>query len=107
MQDDGVAFSVERHDSRHLSIRGDLDAATAPIAWREIHAVLLRGVSRLTVDLAEVEYIDSVGLSALIRGHLTAQSLGSRLVVVNPRPNVRRVLEIGGTGHLVGDAEPS
>jgi anti-anti-sigma factor len=54
------------------------------------------------LDLAEVEFIDSSGLSALL---VAAETL-TGFSVVNPSPAVRRMLELTGTGRvLLGDAE--
>ena len=42
------------------------------------------GVSTITLDLAEVAFIDSSGLRALVVGHKALEEQGGSLVVANP-----------------------
>jgi anti-anti-sigma regulatory factor len=51
------------------------------------------------VDLAELRFIDSVGLHALPRLH---QRPGTVLAVVDASPNVRRLFELAGVAALLG-----
>jgi len=46
------------------------------------------------VDMAEVDFIDSAGLLALINGLNIATRNRCRLVICNPRPAVRLIFEI-------------
>jgi anti-anti-sigma factor len=46
------------------------------------------------VDMAEVDFIDSAGLLALITGLNVANRNQCRLVICNPRPAVRVIFEI-------------
>ncbi|UBF24554.1 STAS domain-containing protein [Kovacikia minuta CCNUW1] len=46
------------------------------------------------VDMAEVDFIDSAGLLALITGMNIANRNQCRLVLCNPRPAVKLILEI-------------
>lgn len=46
------------------------------------------------VDLSQVEFIDSTGLSALLSCHHLADQYGGNLVVVGPSDRTRRLLGI-------------
>jgi anti-anti-sigma factor len=46
------------------------------------------------VDLASVAHIDSGGMRALVRGHMSVSKQGGRVTLVNVNGNVRRVLHI-------------
>jgi anti-anti-sigma factor len=48
------------------------------------------------VDFASLDYIDSMGVSALITGMRLSQQRGTEFGVVNPRGEVLRVLQILG-----------
>jgi anti-sigma B factor antagonist len=48
------------------------------------------------VDLAEVGFMDSSGIDALIAGYRAAHVAGRRFTVIRPQQNVRRVFEIAG-----------
>ena len=88
-----------------IEIRTDRDATvtlrpTTDLDW--IGAVSLRHVIedalhpliRLVIDLEGVQHIDAVGVSALIGSLRRARSVGGDLHVVNPRPAVRRALQL-------------
>jgi anti-sigma B factor antagonist len=54
------------------------------------------GATSLVVDLSEVTFLDSTGLSVLISGLKRCQDAGGTMRLASPRPNVRKVLEITG-----------
>jgi anti-anti-sigma factor len=63
------------------------------------------------VDLADVTFLDSVGIVALVTAHKKAAAAGQTLTVVNPRGVVRRVLDLTGvfpmlSGHDGPGQEP-
>jgi anti-sigma B factor antagonist len=75
-----------------LWLRGDLDVVVRDRLANTIRALVSAGAITLTADLTDVHFIDSSGVGALLEG----QRLGANLVIRNPAPNVRRVLEIVG-----------
>jgi anti-sigma B factor antagonist len=84
-----------------LSVQGEVDLATAP----ELEAALERGLQgtarRLVVDLRGVEFLDSSGLSLLVRHDRLARSAARRLVVIKGPPHVHQVFELTGlSDHL-------
>jgi anti-sigma B factor antagonist len=48
----------------------------------------------LLVDMKEVEFLDSAGLMALIKGFRLAQSLGKRFSLCSVAPSVRMIFEL-------------
>lgn len=84
-------FRVARRAARELVVTGDLDLATAPelrTAFTE-----LGGNEPVTVDLAELTFIDSSGIHALLR---CARDLdgGAPLVLANVPDWALRLFEI-------------
>ena len=64
----------------------------------------------LTVDLRELEFLDSTGLRALLTLREECAANDCRLRVVRGGPSVQRAFEVSGlTAHfaMVDDAEPS
>jgi anti-sigma B factor antagonist len=49
---------------------------------------------RLIVDLADVTFMDSTGLSVLLWGHSLARENGGHQAIVGAPPHVARILEI-------------
>jgi len=55
----------------------------------------------VTVDLAEVTFMDSTGLTTLMDAHQQARSNGATFIVRRPSPAVRRVFDLAGVGRLL------
>jgi anti-anti-sigma factor len=59
-----------------------------------IVAVKAEKQSALLVDMKEVEFMDSAGLVALVKGFRIAQSLDKRFSICSVAPSVRMIFEI-------------
>jgi anti-anti-sigma factor len=85
-----------------LVVHGELDIATAPELNRLLTRLRARGHS-VTLDLAEVTFIDSTGLSALMDAHFESERNGWEFAVRSPSAAVRRVVDLAGMGEVLGD----
>lgn len=72
---------VEDDGTRRLSLRGDLDAATAASLEPQLLDAA-GGAQRLVLDLREVAFIDSAGVRVL--DHVVAAAASTPLRVVAP-----------------------
>lgn len=78
-----------------LAISGDLDLASADELLRHAADALKRtDLQTLVLDLSEVTFIDSTGISALVAIRNNAASQTVTLVLRRPAPRVRRLIEI-------------
>jgi anti-sigma B factor antagonist len=84
-----------------VRLSGELDIATAPHLEDELNGLLDRGVRHVTLDLAELSFMDSKGLHALVRARERLAGRQGDLVVQAPSPNARRILEISGLDRLI------
>jgi anti-sigma B factor antagonist len=90
----GLDFDVRRRDGQvTIAVRGDVDLQTAPQLQE---CLVAHGDANVTVDLAEVGFLDSSGLSVLALAWRRAHDDGHRLRVVNEGEFVQRVFEIAG-----------
>lgn len=78
-----------------LEVRGEIDHGNAQFLTQAIEEPLERGEAVLLLDLSNVDYMDSGGVSVLLS---TVRRLRNRgwLGIINPNSNVRRLLEIVG-----------
>jgi anti-sigma B factor antagonist len=85
----------------HTVVRpvGALDVYAAP-RLRETMA-LLTTVPAVVIDLAEVSFVDSSGLAALVAGIRRIRDAGGDVAVCATRPEVRRLLELIGFERVV------
>lgn len=75
---------------------GELSLAEAPTLEHHLTEVLASAPPTVIVDLGGVEFIDSTGLSVLVRAQQQASELGVRFGLQNPRPQAHRLLSLTG-----------
>ena len=84
------------NDAYVVSVRGEADLHTAPELERALEDVLGRGGRAVALDLAEVGFIDSTALEALLRYQPRFKKRGGDLVLVSDDRRVLRTFEIIG-----------
>ena len=100
-----VSVSTLQHDrNATVIVAGDVDLATAPAVDTAIEAAAgLSEVSAITVDLSQVTFLDSSGISMLLRGRRVAEEHALDYQVIGARGVVLTVLEVTGVwAHLSG-----
>ncbi|MBX6385709.1 MAG: STAS domain-containing protein [Microbispora sp.] len=80
-----------------VRVEGDLEAGTVHLLHDELHRILASpATSVLVIDVAEVMFCDSRGLSELISAMQRGQARGVRLMLAGVQGVLRRVLTITG-----------
>jgi anti-sigma B factor antagonist len=82
-------------DRTHLiAVAGEIHVSTAPRFSALFDDALSRGKTAVVLDLSDVEFIDSTGLSVLLNGlrHVTRRR--GRMALVCNNPTVLRLFEI-------------
>jgi anti-sigma B factor antagonist len=88
--------SSDRDGTRRIAVAGELDVATAP-SLNEALAQAEAGDARvIVVDLADVSFIDSTGLHAILAAHARSQRNGNRLCLARCSEPVERLFELTG-----------
>jgi anti-sigma B factor antagonist len=86
---------IERLDGEvHVSLRGEIDLVTAPALTALLDEVVDERPSRVVVDMAEVGFLDSSGLSALVHARNRLHDQDGRLAVRAPSPALRKLLAL-------------
>ncbi|MEO7555177.1 MAG: STAS domain-containing protein [Acidimicrobiales bacterium] len=88
-----------------VSVSGELDIATADQLWQAIETATQRS-RRLVIDLSRTTFIDSTGLSVLVRAHRRLGGAPEALTLRGPSALARKVLDISGISQMV-TIEPS
>lgn len=107
---DLLATHLYRRGSRRtLSVTGELDVATAAALEGAVDGALDGQDGELCLEFSGLEFMDSTGARAVVHAYDKAVTLGTRLVILSPRPVVRRVLELMGLDRLmdIKDSAPS
>jgi anti-sigma B factor antagonist len=99
--DGGLSVDAEQVDDRLvLHLEGEIDIATAPRLEAALNEATQSGAEEVWVDLIGVRFIDSTGISLLLRATLELSG-PRRLAVICPDGPARRALELCGIGKLL------
>lgn len=83
-----------------IAISGELDLASGPRLEVEL-AALDAGVRLVVVDLRNLEFMDSTGLSIIVRAHQRLAEQDCELSLVRGSPQVQRLLDLTGVAERV------
>jgi anti-sigma B factor antagonist len=89
--------AADREGRAHLTLRGELDLATAPELEQLVNESLDAG-NDVVVDLRGLEFMDSSGIRVLVAAHARASRIGTRLFIVRPASGsaVAKIVEVSG-----------
>jgi len=71
-----------------------LNSLSAPELKTELVVLANEGVSNLIMDLSQVKFVDSSGLSAILTADRLWKSLGGFILTGIEHPNVKKLIEI-------------
>jgi anti-sigma B factor antagonist len=89
-----------------LTLVGELDLASAPELERRLQEILAESPRRLLLDLDELTFVDSAGVSVLIRAKKEAEANGCRVVLRRATAQLRRVFAVVGLASWLVAEEP-
>ena len=103
-------LSEHRLDERTavVAVRGEIHVSTAPEFSEALTTAVAEGRTFLVLDLTDVEFIDSTGLSVLLNALRRVTRAGGRIALVCTNPTVLRLFEItrlDSTFDIVGTRE--
>jgi anti-anti-sigma factor len=82
---------------------GEIDITTVEMLSDTLATVLRQEMPLyIDVNLADVTFMDSSGVNALMACRAVAEPAGCRITVSHPRPTVHRLFTVTGVGHLFG-----
>jgi anti-sigma B factor antagonist len=102
-------FTTEtiRHGrTARVVVRGALDIASAPGLQAALDAAIESGIARLVVDLRELDFMDSAGLSVALNLSRRAQRSGFEVAFIPGPPRVQRVFELSAVASVLTFCDP-
>jgi anti-sigma B factor antagonist len=84
------------NDVTILTIRGSIDALTAPQISEHINGLVSNDNIKLVADFSGVDYTSSAGLRVLLGAVKETRSKGGDLYLVDIQPDVEKVLKLSG-----------
>jgi anti-sigma B factor antagonist len=66
-----------------------------------IREIVATGQSKLVLDLSAVDFMDSLGLEALLTANTTVEKSGGRLALASMKPRLKKLIEITRIGEIL------
>jgi anti-sigma B factor antagonist len=94
---DDVSITEERDGGRAVvTVKGEIDVASAPALRTQLHAVCVDGIDTIVLDLREVTFLDSSALGVLVGALRRCRESGSQFRLVITSPRLLKIFEITG-----------
>lgn len=77
-----------------MRVEGEVDLYTAPQLWEVLDAAIAGAPHELVIDLSNVTFLDSSGLSLLVRAHKRLRPFAGTVIVRGATEQVYMALEV-------------
>ena len=84
-----------------IRLSGETDLSTLEQLRNALDGQVSGGVQQLTIDLSGLRFADSSSIRALTDAHLALKAQGGTLELVDPQPNVARILVLLGIDQVL------
>jgi anti-sigma B factor antagonist len=92
-----LSVQTSVRDDRHLFVlNGELDIGSAPVLEATLDEACAAGAKEVVIDMGGVEFIDSSGLSAIVRGKMLCEEHGCGYCLTPAQRPVQGVFEVTG-----------
>ena len=91
-----VRVGTRENKSAHVAVEGSMDAHTFPMFQQSMVELTEAGTLFLVLDLRAMTYIASVGINFLINLRVQRRKGGGEVILVDPQPNVLKILKMLG-----------
>jgi anti-sigma B factor antagonist len=79
-----------------VEVSGELDLASVGTLQQTLDELRADGWEHIVIDLRQVSFIDSTGLSLLLNAERSARRPGASFAILDSSPAVERLLEVVG-----------
>ena len=79
-----------------VALAGEVDLSTVGYLYEQFADLAREGVCHVSLNMVEVTFMDSTGLSLLITEHKRMASMKGELIIFSPSWELRRLFQITG-----------
>ncbi len=79
-----------------ISVSGELDLASGPQLEQVLDGITGSSTDLVIIDLSQLDFMDSTGLSIIVKAHQRLQGDGRELGLVRGPAQVQRLLDLTG-----------
>ena len=92
---------IEVSKTNMVSIRGEIDIYSIEKFRDTIEEKIKTQASEIILDCSELSYMDSTGMGVLIELRNKTKELGQKIIMMNPRPIIRKLLALMGVDKII------
>ena len=96
-----LQYSEVNNNVKLLKLIGRLDIVGVGEIENQFAESCMGETPRVIIDLSDVEFLASIGIRLLTLNAKSVASRGGRMVMLNPKPDIRDVLEITGIPAII------
>jgi anti-sigma B factor antagonist len=85
-----------------IEVAGDVDVFSAPLLRARLTDLIHKNTYHLLIDMAQVPFLDSSGLSVLVEAIRLVQPHGGSVNLAAAREGIQRILRISGVDSKLG-----
>lgn len=85
-------LEVEERTQDTIAVSGELDMASAPRLAAALSRLQEAGQQEIVLDVSNLQFCDSSGLSVFVQAHRDLRTAGGRLVLRSPSDRLRMLL---------------
>src|SRR5215831_8436375 len=91
-----IRVGTRENNSAHVVVEGPMDAFSFPKFQKSATELTDAGTLFMVLDLRGMTYIASVGINFLINLRVQRRKAGGEVILVDPQPNVLKILKMLG-----------
>ncbi len=84
-----------------VALAGEVDVSTVGQLYEQLAALQRDDVRHLVLNMSEVTFVDSAGLSVLVTLHKRMESVNGELIIFSPSAQLRRLFQLTGLDSYV------
>lgn len=100
-------FYQEDQGTWHVNVDGEVDVATAAELRTLLRKLYEEKAADIVLDAETLRYMDSTGLGVLIGAYGRMQEQEHRILIVQPRENIKKLLRVTTLDRLFCPQEPT
>ncbi|MBQ8163106.1 MAG: anti-sigma factor antagonist [Clostridia bacterium] len=93
---------VYENQTLNVKIKGDIDHHCAKRVREKIDdAIFSKKPYKISLDLSEVDFMDSSGLGLILGRYTNATDIGAKFSLCNPNKRVKKILHLAGIERIM------
>ncbi|WP_303867031.1 STAS domain-containing protein [Acetobacterium wieringae] len=92
---------IEMEKTSMVSIKGEIDIYSIEKFREIIEERIKTQAPEIILDCSELSYMDSTGMGVLIELRNKTKEMGQKIIMMNPRPNIKKLLSLTGVDKII------